>query len=73
MKTVISTFIAAKLGLKTCIVIDNENLLQQWVQAFLTFTDLKPEEIGLIKGKHFVIDKPVIIATVQTLLSKIKN
>jgi superfamily II DNA or RNA helicase len=73
MKTVLSTFIAAQLGLKTCIVIDNENLMNQWVDAFLTFTDLKAEEIGLIKGKHFVIDKPVIIATVQTLLSKIKT
>ncbi len=72
-KTVLSTFIAAQLGLKTCIIIDNENLMNQWIDAFLTFTDLKAEEIGLIKGKHFVIDKPVIIATVQTLLSKIKT
>ena len=72
-KTVISAYIASKLGLKTCIVIDNENLLQQWLESFLTFTDLKPEEIGLIKGKHFVIDRPVVIASVQTLLSKIKT
>jgi len=72
-KTVVSTYIAAKLGVKTCVIIDNENLLQQWVEAFLKFTDLKPEEIGLIKGKHFVIDRPVVIATVQTLLSKIKT
>lgn len=72
-KTVLSTYIAAKLGIKTCIIIDNENLLNQWVEAFLTFTDLKAEEIGLIKSKHFIIDKPVIIATVQTLLSKIKT
>ena len=79
MKTVLSTFIAAQLGLKTCIVIDNENLLNQWIAAFIgtpdkpAFTDLKAEEIGLIKGKYFVVDKPVIIATVQTLLSKIKT
>ena len=73
MKTVISAFIAAKIGLKTCIVIDNENLLHQWVESFLTFTDLKAEEIGLIKGKHFVIDRPVVIASVQTLLSKVKT
>jgi len=73
MKTVVSTYIAAKLGLKTCVIIDNENLMRQWVEAFIKFTDLKPEEIGLIKGKHFVVDRPVVIATVQTLLSKIKT
>lgn len=72
-KTVVSTYIASKIGLKTCIVIDNENLLNQWVESFLKFTDLKPEDIGLIKGKHFVVDRPVVIATVQTLLSKIKT
>lgn len=72
-KTVVSTYIASKMGIKTCIVIDNENLLNQWVESFLKFTDLKAEEIGLIKGKHFVVDRPVVIATVQTLLSKIKT
>jgi superfamily II DNA or RNA helicase len=73
MKTVVSTYIAAKLGMKTCIIIDNENLLNQWVESFLKFTDLTAEEIGLIKGKHFITDRPVVIATVQTLLSKIKT
>jgi len=72
-KTVVSAYIAATLGLKCCIVVDNDNLISQWVESFLKFTDLKPEEIGLIKGKHFVIDRPVVIATVQTLLSKIKT
>lgn len=72
-KTVISAYIASTIGLKTCIVIDNENLMNQWVDSFLKFTDLKPEDIGLIKGKHFVVDRPVVIATVQTLLSKIKT
>jgi superfamily II DNA or RNA helicase len=61
------------MGVKTCIIIDNENLMNQWIESFLKFTDLKPEEIGLIKGKHFVVDRPVVIATVQTLLSKIKT
>ncbi len=72
-KTVISSYILSKIGLKVCIIIDNENLLNQWVGSFLTFTDLKVEDIGLIKGKHFITDRPVIIATVQTLLSKIKT
>ncbi len=72
-KTVVATYLAAQLKVKTCIIIDNENLLNQWVESFLKFTDLKPEEIGLIKGKHFIVDRPIIISTVQTLLSKIKT
>lgn len=72
-KTVISTYIGSKIGTKCCIIIDNENLMNQWVESFLKYTDLKPEELGLIKGKHFVIDRPVVIASVQTLLSKIKT
>jgi superfamily II DNA or RNA helicase len=72
-KTILSVYLAAKLGIKTCVVLDNDNILSQWVSAFLNFTDLNPDEIGLIKGKYCVLDRPVIIATVQTLLSKIKT
>lgn len=72
-KTVVATYIASKLGMKTCIVVDNENLMSQWIDSFLKFTDLTPNDIGLIKGKYFVVDRPVVIATVQTLLSKIKT
>jgi len=72
-KTVVSTYITAKLGMKACIIVDNDNLISQWIESFLKFTDLTADEIGLIKGKHFTIDRPVVIATVQTLLSKIKT
>jgi len=72
-KTVLSVYLAAKLGVKTCVIVDNENLMSQWISSFVNFTDLTPDDIGLIKGKHFIIDRPIIIATVQTLLSKIKT
>ena len=72
-KTVITAYISAKLGLKTIIIIDNSVLLDQWVQAYHNFTDLKENEIGLIKQKFFTTNTPVTIATVQTLLSKVKT
>lgn len=72
-KTVLAVYIAAKLGVKTCIIVDNDSLLKQWVVAFKDFTDLKENEIGIIKQKLFSTDTPVSIALVQTLLSKLKN
>jgi len=72
-KTVLSIYIAAKLGVKTIIIVDNDSLLKQWVGSFKEFTDLKENEIGIIKQKFFAVDVPVTIALVQTLLSKIKQ
>jgi superfamily II DNA or RNA helicase len=72
-KTVLTVYIAAKLGIKTCVIVDNDSLLRQWIVAFKDFTDLRENEIGIIKQKFFSTDTPVTIALVQTLLSKLKN
>jgi len=72
-KTVIAVYLSAKLGVKTCIVVDTEPLLKQWVAAFKEFTDLKETEIGIIKQKLFSTDTPISIAFVQTLISKVKT
>ena len=72
-KTVLSTYVAAKMGIKTCIIVDNTSLMDQWIQAFYEFTDLKENEIGIIRQKLFAVDRPICIAMVQTLLSKIKT
>lgn len=72
-KTVLSTCISAKMGIKTLIIVDNTNLLDQWIKAFYRFTDIRENEIGLIQQKFFTVDRPVCIAMVQTLLSKIKK
>lgn len=72
-KTVITTYIAAQMGLRTCIIVDNSELMRQWIESFITFTDLTVDDIGIIQQKLFVIDKPVTIAMTQSLLSKLKN
>ncbi len=72
-KTVMSIYIASKIGLKTCIVVDNTNLVEQWIKAIITFTNLEAQDIGLIQQTLFEIDKPICIAMVQTLQSKIKS
>ncbi len=73
-KTVLSIYLITKLNLKACIVVDNKNLVKQWVNAIIRFTNIEAGSIGLIQGNFFEIeDKPITIAMVQTLQSKLKT
>lgn len=72
-KTVLSVYIASKIGLKTIIVVDNDQLMKQWIKAFYTFTNLTEKDIGIIKSSLMVVDKPVTIAMAQTLSRRISN
>lgn len=72
-KTVCTTYLVSIIKKKTMIIIDNQELKKQWIEAFIKFTNLKKEDIGIIQGKSFEIEKNVCIAMVQTLMSKAKN
>lgn len=72
-KTVLSVCIAATLGVKTMVIVDNSSLMEQWVKAFHDFTDLQPSDIGIIQQKCYSLDTPVTIAMVQSLYSKVKK
>jgi len=72
-KTVIAAYISSRLKQKTLILLDNSKLLEQWTDSFIKFTNIKAEEIGIIKGKKMELDKPICIAMVQTLVSKVKR
>jgi len=73
-KTVISIYIAHKLGLKTAIIVDTENTLKQWAKAIVKFTDLTNEDIGLVQGKFCIHkDKPFTLCMINTLISKFKS
>jgi superfamily II DNA or RNA helicase len=72
-KTVMSVYLAAKLKVKTLIIVDKQELMKQWIKAFLEFSDLTIDDIGIIQQKHFGVDRPVIIAMGQTLQSHLKK
>lgn len=72
-KTTVATYLTSILKKKTLIVIDNSKLMQQWIEAYVKFTNLTENDIGIIKGKRLDFDKPVTIANVQTLMSKVRN
>ena len=73
-KTACSIYLAVKLGMKTLFVVDKDSLYRQWVQEIAKFTGIGADDIGLIKGNLFIVEnKPFVVTTVQTLVSKIKR
>lgn len=73
-KTACSIYLATKLGMKTMFVVDKDSLFKQWVQEIAKFTGIGADDIGVIKGSLFVVEnKPFVVTTVQTLVSKIKR
>ena len=72
-KTVLTVYLSHMLGLKTCVIVDNENLMKQWIEEYIKFSPLTIDDIGIIKQTHFITDKPVSVAMSQTLMSKVKN
>lgn len=82
-KTAMSIILAARLRAKTLIVVPNEVLQDQWMEAILGFTDLTEEDIGIIQGSDIQKidkdifssehDKVIYIVKIQSLYSQIKR
>jgi len=72
-KSVCAAYISSFIKKKTLIILDNSKLLEQWIDELCFFTNFEKEDIGIIKGKSFQLDKPISIAMVQTLMSKVKK
>lgn len=69
-KTVIAIYIICKLKLRTFILVHKEELLNQWIERLLFFTDIKKEEIGIIRGNKDIENKhKIIIGMAQTLMT----
>jgi len=69
-KTVIAIYLMVKLGFKTVILVDNDGLMEQWVERILQFTNLTEDNIGYFKARKVQLDKPVILSTVQTAMRR---
>jgi len=74
-KTVISIYAICKKKKKTIVLVHRDSLADQWKDRFLQFTNCKEENISRLKSTTFENDlqKPIIIATVQTFLSLLKR
>lgn len=74
-KTVISIYMIAERKRKSMILVHRDPLAKQWRNRFKQFTNIKDEDIGMLRSATFEkdLDKPVIIAMVQTFLSLLKR
>ena len=70
-KTIGSLIVAARRGVSTLIIVDQENLKDQWIESLVTHFGFKAGDIGTIQGKKCEYEgKAVTIAMVQTLSQK---
>ena len=69
-KTFCAIAMAAKLEQKTLVIVHTAFLRQQWIDEVEKTLDIKAGEIG--GGKNFT-DSPIVIATMQSLKSKMQE
>jgi len=74
-KTVIAIAAICTLKKKTIIFVHKDSLAVQWKERFLQHSDIKEEDIGMLKTEEHleVLKKPIVISTVQTLCSMIRR
>lgn len=67
-KTYIACNLMGALKEKTLVIVDMNLLVEQFIDSISFFTNVKLEEIGIIRGQEIDYkDKKIVIATVQTL------
>ena len=70
-KTISSMILASRRGRTTIVVVDQENLLDQWVETLSDRFGMGPESVGIVRGKKCEWkDKKVVVAMVQTLIKR---
>ena len=74
-KTVISIYMIAERKRKSMILVHRDPLAKQWRNRLKEFTNLEDNDIADLRSATFEedLDKPVIIAMVQTFLSLLKR
>lgn len=68
-KTFISLKLASYFKQRTLIIVDMTLLIDQFIDSILEFTNIKEEEICIIRGQQLKVEEKhkIIISTVQTL------
>ena len=75
-KTYVAVNSITKIKKRALIVVHvstEDGLMDQWKNSILRYTNLKEKDIGYLTSKTKIIDKPIYLTTVQTLLSRVKR
>lgn len=67
-KTVLAISMMAKLAVTTLVVVPRSNLIKQWIERLVAFSNLTRRDIGVVEGGKYVYkDRKVVIALVHSL------
>jgi very-short-patch-repair endonuclease len=69
-KTVLASWLIARRGVNTLILVHRQQLLEQWVERLSAFLDIAPSEIGRLGGGRKKLGGKLDVALVQSLARK---
>lgn len=70
-KTVCGLSVAQRLACTTVVLVDQENLMEQWVERCVEHLGMRPEEVGIVRGPRCEYrGRAIVIAMVQTLVRR---
>ena len=75
-KTVLALYILCKLKVKTLILVQQENLLDQWIERITQYIkeyskdNSEPLTVGRLQQKKIETDKDIVIGMIQSLCSR---
>jgi len=69
-KTVMAIWLMHHIGYKPLIIVPTDRLMSQWKERLLQFTDLKSEDIGIIRQNICQYDRKVVIGMLHSLAMK---
>jgi superfamily II DNA or RNA helicase len=74
-KTFLALKHASDLGCPLLVVVHNSYLLNQWIDEAIPKHVILPgeEKVGLVQGQHFDWKRPITVAMIQTLASRIED
>ncbi len=66
-KTVCGLAVIQKLGRSAVVIVDQENLLDQWIARCIEHLGMREEDIGVVQGNKATYGKAITICMMQTL------
>ena len=74
-KTVVSIGAICHVGKKSIVFVHKDSLISQWKERFIQHSNIKADDIGILKTDKCrdVFKKPIVLSTVQTLVSMLER
>src|SRR5262249_19535095 len=69
-KTVVASWLIARRGVNTLVLVHRRQLLDQWIERLSTFLDIPPKSIGRIGGGRTRPTGLLDLAVIQSLVKK---